>query len=269
MNRDLHPHTAAEWADGGHKLGFRADAAVPHHLRDMLVPLVQGVGSLIGQAGQTGIRVFPLFDQGVAAAGVAGQGVNRHRSVRGQQPGINQRTHQQDKPGRIAAGVGDILGLADGRALARFQLRQTVGPAGGNPVGGAGVNQAGIRLLNPLGNLHRGVIGQAENRHVGLQNLAAAFFRIAPQILGQGQQFHILPRRHPLMNPQAGGAGMAVDKNLGKHNQPLPPVFRILPPKFNAIAINGATLIGSESSASRRRNSPGIIETKSQVAIRE
>ena len=76
IDRNLHPHSAAKGADRRHKLRLYAEPGIAHHLRDVLVPLIKAIGRSVGQAGQFVGRIFPLFNQRLAAAGVAGKGVD-------------------------------------------------------------------------------------------------------------------------------------------------------------------------------------------------
>ena len=104
-----------------------------------------------------------------------------------QQPGVNHGAGQQDKPGGIATRIGDIFGATDGIPLPGLQFRQSVLPPGGDPMGGAGVNQPGSGILNPPGRRHCGVIGQAEDGYLRFQDPRLPFLRIAPQFRRQGQ----------------------------------------------------------------------------------
>ena len=126
-------------ADRGNELRLRANPGIRHHLWYVLVPLVQSIGGLKGQCGQARLGVFPPADQGVATAGIAGQGIDRKWSILGQKPGVNQWPQQKDEPRGVAARVGYILGLPDGLSLTRYQFRQPVGPAPGDTVSRAGV----------------------------------------------------------------------------------------------------------------------------------
>ena len=216
---NLHPHSAAKGADRRHKLRLPGNPGIPHHLRDMLVPLIEAIGGGIGQIGQFVSRVFPLFNEGLAAAGVAGKGVDGQGGIGGQQPGVNQGAGQQDEPGGVAARIGDIFGAANGRPLPRMQFRQSVFPTGGDPMGGAGVNQPGSGIGNPPGRRCCGVIRQAKNGDLRFQEAGLPFLGIAPQFRGQGQQFQIRPPGQPLVDPQAGGSGMAVNKHFRQHKR--------------------------------------------------
>ena len=59
------------------------------------------------------IRVFHLRDHLLAAAGIAGDGIDRHRIVFRQDAGLPQRADESDRAGRVAAGIGDEPGVAD------------------------------------------------------------------------------------------------------------------------------------------------------------
>ena len=58
-----------------------------------------------------------LLDHLPAAARVAGDRGRRQRRRLRHQPGIDQRAHEQDEAGRVAARVGDALRRAKPRAL--------------------------------------------------------------------------------------------------------------------------------------------------------
>jgi len=194
VERDLHTHAAAKGAHRGHEVGVVSQAPMLHHLGDVLVPGLQRVGRFVGERAQVPVRVLPAVDQGPTAAAVARQGVDRQRCRGRQQPRVGQGTQQERGAGRVAARIADQPGRANGIALAGYQLRQPVGPAGGDPVRRAAVDHARVAALDEGDRLPRRSVWQAQDRHVtGPQELRAGR-RILALVGVDLQQLQVLAR---------------------------------------------------------------------------
>ncbi len=76
----------------------------------------------------------------------------------------------------MAAGISHPTGLSDDALWVLVQLREAIDPAGGGTVGGGGINDPGVSVLNELHRLPGGGIGQAEKHQVGRVEV---FFRSA------------------------------------------------------------------------------------------
>ena len=113
----------------------------------------------------------------------------------------------------MAAGVGDAFGCFQLFPLTG-QLRHAVGPAFRHPVGGGGVDDDRVRACDERGCLDGCRIRQAEKGNSGAVEGIRPGSRILTGFLRQDNQFNVLPGGKPLPDPQAGGAGTAVDKNL-------------------------------------------------------
>ena len=65
--------------------------------------------------------------------------------------------------------------------------------------------------------LARGIVGQAQDHQIGaVQQIAAQARILAPRGI-DGDEFEVPARLEPPVDLEAGGAGLAVDENLGYH----------------------------------------------------
>ena len=69
--------------------------------------------------------------------------------------------------GGVAAGISHPTGLSDDALWVLVQLREAIDPAGGGTVGGGGIDDPGVPVLNEPHRLPGGGIGQAEKHQVG------------------------------------------------------------------------------------------------------
>ena len=136
------------------------------------------------------------------------------------QAGIDQRPQQQDEGAGMAARVGDALAAADGVALAGCQFGQAEDPARRRAVRGAGVDEAGLRVGDQRRGLARGGVGQAQEGHVGGIQQPRALGGVLAPIGLDAQHFHVAPRGQVLVDAQAGGAFLAIDKDGVRHGAP-------------------------------------------------
>ncbi len=156
------------------------------------------------------------LDQRLAAAGVARDGVDRHRVVGRHQPGVDQRPQQRDGAGRIAAGVRHSPRLGDERALLRRQFRKAVDPARRDPVRGRGVDDprsAGRQSVGDRDRLPGGIVGQAQHDEIHFLHQRALGRRVLALVgrdRADGQAGHA---GEPLGNSETGGTGLAIDEH--------------------------------------------------------
>ena len=113
------------------------------------------------------IAVFERRDHRLAAAGIAGNRVHRHRPVGRDKACTHQRADKRQKAGGIATGVGNAGRLRDLFALARFHFGKAVHPVGRNAVRGRRIHDAHGRILDKGHGLARGIVGQAEHDGIG------------------------------------------------------------------------------------------------------
>ena len=135
--------------------------------------------------------VFVVGDHRLAAAGIAGHGVDRDRIIGRKKAGIDQRAQQPDAAGRVTTGIGDVLRPRDAIGLPRQHFRESVDPVGIDAVRGAGVQhfRRGVAQACGHGSGFFGrVVGQAEDHEVDLGHqvtpsgwVAASFGRKAAQ----------------------------------------------------------------------------------------
>ena len=125
---------------------------------------------------------------------------------------MHQGLHQGDESAGVTAGISDPA--ADGDLFPQaVELGEAVVPARLGAVGGRGVDDGGI-AVHQVRRLNRRRIRQAEESHIrGVQDLFPGR-PVLPQLRRQAQDLQFLPIGQALMNPQAGGAGAAVYKNL-------------------------------------------------------
>ena len=112
----------------------------------------------------------------------------------------------------MAAGVGHPLGLDNGLPVLGGELREAVIPAGGRAVGGGGVDDPGVGVVDHGHRLPGGVIRQAEENQVGGVEALFPLRRVLALFLVDEQQLNVLPGGQAVVNLQAGGAFPAVDE---------------------------------------------------------
>ena len=172
MQRHRDQHALAEMADRGHEDRPAREAPVFLRLRHVLVFEAQRV-KLEGRA----VIVVMRRDHRLAAARIAAHRVDGDRVIGGDQPGVDQRPDEADRPGRIAAGVGDPAGVGDALALAGRHLGKAVFPVRVDPVRGAGVEELWRRGAETVGQRRRflgGGIRQAQDDEVDLRHDVAS-----------------------------------------------------------------------------------------------
>ena len=107
-------HALREIADGGHEDRPFDEPAVDHDLGQMLMREIQSIEF-------EGWRAMLLIggDHRLAAAGVAGDGIDRDLVIGRQNAGVGQGPQQRDRARRVTAGIGDALCARDRLRLLR------------------------------------------------------------------------------------------------------------------------------------------------------
>ena len=182
------------------------------HLGQVLVALAQAVLPRGIQQGVPAIGLI-LGNHLLAAAGVAGDGVAGEIGRRGEKPRRHQGRNQGDEAAGVAARHGNALRFLHRRLIRRAQLREAISPVGRRAVGGGGVQQRHSAARKHVRCLDGRRVRQAQKRRVALFHGLPPRIGILSDSLGQGNQREIPPRRQALVDPQAGGAGAAVNKD--------------------------------------------------------
>ncbi len=94
-------------------------------------------------------------------------------------------------------------------------LGEAVGPAGGGAIGGRGVDHPRAGLLDQADGFARRVVGQAQDHRVGGVQQLGAGGRVLARGPGRWRSGEVVAAFQPLADLQAGGAGFAVDEDLG------------------------------------------------------
>ena len=117
----------------------------------------------------------------------------------------------------MAARHGDALGVAQALALALVQLGQAVDPVVIRTERGAGVDDAGVRVVDQRDGLARGNVRQAQECDIGGIQEFGALGRILALVFGDAQELDIVALRQIVEQAKAGGAFLTVDENLECH----------------------------------------------------
>mmetsp|Transcript_7689 Transcript_7689/g.10050 ORF Transcript_7689/g.10050 Transcript_7689/m.10050 type:complete len:310 (+) Transcript_7689:352-1281(+) len=140
-HRDDHAllEVAHRWAEDR----LRRQSCALLHLWGVLVVEAEAVG-----APWLVLPALIDIDQALATAGVAAHSVDHDVGLGRHQARVHERLHKPDEARGIAAGVGDALGPLDGLALLLGHLGEAVGPAVGDAVRGAGVDDDRVRVAH-------------------------------------------------------------------------------------------------------------------------
>jgi hypothetical protein len=84
-------------------------------------------------------------------------------------------------------------------------------------MGRTGVDHAHARAAHQRHGFARGVVGQAQQRHVAVVQRLGAVGRTLAMLGRQLQQAQIVPPGQPLLHLQAGGALVTIDENERGH----------------------------------------------------
>ena len=209
-------HALIEVAQNGGEDGSLIQTADLLHFGQMLV-CQGGAVDPVTFVPDVPVGVLIFGDQILAAAGVAGEGIGRQGEIRGKNAAADQGVHCGDEAAGVTAGVGDPGGGDDLLPVGRRQLREAVGPGGVGPVGGGGVDDPGLAAFGQGYRFDGGRVGQAQEDDVGGGDGVLPGGGILSQLLGQGQDIQVGSGSQTVGNPQAGGAGAAVNENID-HN---------------------------------------------------
>ena len=158
------------------------------------------------------------FDHLPAAAGIAADRVDCDGVIARQDAGVDERPDQRNRPGRVAAGVGDLARGSDALGLALRHLGEAIGPIGIDAVRRAAVEQLGhgvAEFVGHRGRLARGVVGEAQDHEIDLGHHVAARLRVLAICRRQAFQRDRIERLEAGADAEPGGAGFAVDKDAG------------------------------------------------------
>jgi len=183
------------------------------HFRHMLVVEVQSIGA----KAQIRFRCKAL-DQGLAAARIAGHRVHHKGPVGRQQPAGDQRRHQRQKAGRIAAGIGNEARRRDSIALSFAKFRKAIGPALRDPMRSRGVDDPRAIIVDQRHRLDRRLVGQAEDYKITVVDRFAPRRRLLALRFGQLNDGEFAASGKPLGNLQASRANSTINENRLRHS---------------------------------------------------
>ena len=167
MQHDGGHHPLADVPQDGDEHGGAVQPGQLLHLGQVLVGKTDGIEAG-GVQQRAAVRGLVLGDHLLAPAGVAGEREAGDGIVPGQYPQLDQGGGGGQKAGGVAAGVGHPAGELDALALAGQQLGKAVHPALGGAVGGGGVDDPGLGVVDQRDRLFGGGVRQAEEDQVGL-----------------------------------------------------------------------------------------------------
>ena len=131
MQRHADQHALPEIADRRRENRPRGQAGIELDFRHVLVlepkPIELERGRLARLIG---------LDHRLAAARIAADRADRNGRVLRHHAGVGQRAQKRDRPGRVTAGIADLVGFGDRLALPCDELRKAIDPAGRDPMGG-------------------------------------------------------------------------------------------------------------------------------------
>ena len=180
------------------------------HLRHVLVRELEPVDSERLDAG-----LLVDGDQLLAAAGIARDAKHDGGRIGAHDAGVDQRPQQRDGAGRVAARIGDAVGVEQLLALVLGQLRKAVGPAVGHAIRRRGVDHDRVGIADGGHQFLGRRVGQAQHGDVGRLGDLGALAQVLAVGQRQFEQFDVRPVLEPVEDLQPGGAVLAVDENFG------------------------------------------------------
>jgi hypothetical protein len=108
---------------------------------------------------------------------------------------------------------GLAMRLAQRLALARREFGDAESPAGRHAVRGAGIDDAGVRVVDQRHRFAGRGIGQAQEGHVGGVEQACALGAVLALVGVDLQHLDVAARGQVLVDAQSGGAFLAVDEH--------------------------------------------------------
>ena len=186
------------------------------HFGEVLVVEAEGVVAR-GFEFVRGVGVFVLGDHFFAAAGVAGEGEAGEEGIGGEDAGRDEGVDGKEEGGGVAAGVGDACGVVDLLPVCGGEFREAVGPRWVGAEGGAGVDDFGVRIVDHRDGFFGGDVGEAEKGDVGGVEEALALGGVFALVGVDLENVDVGAGGEVFVDPQAGGAFLAVDVNLRFH----------------------------------------------------
>ena len=190
--------------------GSLCKTAVHLHLGKVLVREREAVDAGCIEHGRA-VRILIGCNHLLASAGIAREREARERVVRRHDARLHERGRNGDEARGVAAGVGDALRRCDRLTLTRAQLGEAVGPARCGAVGGGGVDDAHVGVLDKQYRLACTVVGQAEEHHVGGVDEAAALLGVVALVLVDAEQLEVAAVADAPGDLQSRGAALPVD----------------------------------------------------------
>jgi hypothetical protein len=216
VQRNLHQHPLREIPDGGREHGRARQVRVLLNLGQMLVIQVQGVSAV--RAVQVMLTAtFKGVNQLATAAAVAARALNRQHLISSHQARVHQGPQERNRARGVAPDVRHEPGVADGFGLVRRQFRESVDPARCDPVRGAGVQHAHVRVLEPRHGFFSSLVRQAQHDQINAVQQAFALGFILAFGVVNADQFQVVASLQAGTNLQAGRSGFTINENLGSH----------------------------------------------------
>ena len=143
-----------------------------------------------------------------------------HPGTGGKHPPLHQRPDQGQKAGGVAPRVGHPFGARNLLPLAG-ELRESVHPARGHPVGGGAVDDPGVGICHQLHCLHGGGVRQAQKHDIRRIHQPRPLGVVLPLFLFDQQKLDVLPGGQAVANLEARGALPAVNiHSRSAHKRP-------------------------------------------------
>ena len=155
-------------------------------------------------------------DHRLAAAGISAHRVDGDGIVRRQQPGIDQRSQQRHRAGRITAGIGNLPCGLDLVGLVRRELGKAIGPVGRDAERGGGVEHPRPPRPHAVDQRDRflcRIVRQTEDDEIDLLHQRPLGGRILALLLRDALHCDVVLQPQPLGDAEASGAGAAIDEH--------------------------------------------------------
>lgn len=143
--------------------------------------------------------------------------MERERCVRSEQARVEERPDQQQEGRRVATRVGDALRASNRVALSGREFGETVDPALGDAVRGAGIEQPYGCVFCPGGGFACCVVGKTQDRDVGGTDCGSSRCGVLALRLRERRDHDVSAALEELADAQAGRADGAIEKDPGLH----------------------------------------------------
>ena len=204
----------------GTNTGWCSEPGVARHLGDVLVHAVERVGRLVHVGEEAADGVLPARDHLLRRRPSSPRARGRAARVSGrQEPGVDERPHQQDHRGRPAARVRDRARAGDRGALAGLRARaaRTSSPARPGEPSWRRARVVAASARRPRASR----APRRRARHSTATSAAAIASRRAPASLRRASSqldlLEVAPTREPLPDAQARRARVSVDEDAPSH----------------------------------------------------